>query len=75
MGDLQRGGIYGVCPRDGCNNGRRKSHFACSRCWYELPQEIRDAIWSAWRLYQADPNQLDALRASQQKAIDFWRYC
>lgn len=33
------------CGREGVPNAR----LSCRPCWYALPIELRNAIWTAWR--------------------------
>ena len=57
------------CPKDGCPKTVPDELFACSSHWYELPQEVRSAIWKAYRVHGVGSPELFAAHAV---AIAYW---
>ncbi len=37
------------CPAPGCERRIKVTLFACLDHWFQLPKDIRDAIWGAYR--------------------------
>lgn len=36
-----------LCPR--CNAEKKREMYACKKCWFSLPKQIRDDIWLGYR--------------------------
>lgn len=56
------------CPYEGCTKRIGRDLFACSRHWYMLPEDIRDAIWRAYRRHGVGPE----LIAAHERAYAAW---
>jgi hypothetical protein len=58
-----------VCPGKGCETDVPSDQLACKAHWFQLPQELRGRIWTAWRRRRSDPG---AHRAAVAEALVFW---
>jgi hypothetical protein len=45
------------CPGKGCTEQVPTSKLACRSHWFQLPKELRDRIWKAWRSGDTDKHQ------------------
>jgi hypothetical protein len=37
-----------TCPGPGCTADVPPEMLACSRHWYQVPRQLRAAVWRAW---------------------------
>lgn len=58
------------CARPGCDNPIQSGWFACKPDWYQLPREIRHAVFNAFRQGNRlrNPDYAHAVR----RAREFW---
>jgi hypothetical protein len=59
------------CPATGCAVRVARSKLACSRHWYQLPADIRSAVWRGYRTYRSDNGA--AHRAALTAALAWYR--
>lgn len=65
------------CPVEGCSNERDPAHVMCKRCWYMVPQPLRETVWRTYRLFGAwddrsvlaRENAIDAAEAKLAEAL------
>lgn len=58
------------CPAKGCGVTVERSKLACSRHWFDLPKQIRDRVWAAFRTHgMGSAEHTDAVGA----ALDWFR--
>lgn len=51
------------CPVPHCSNRvRSKQLLMCRSCWFRVPKELRDRVWTTWRLYLRQRQFLDLLK-------------
>ena len=53
-----------------CVCGGAKKHewnVLCARCWYRLPQPLRDRVWKLYRTAQGSPAHVAAVRECIQQ--------
>ena len=54
------------CPKDGCTRRIPQSQLACRTHWYQVPAELRSAVWHAWAngLGAGTPEHMRAITAA-----------
>jgi hypothetical protein len=60
------------CARPGCPATVPARMLACRAHWFELPRELRDAIWAAYRPGQSRKDPKGAYLAVVRRCVDFW---
>lgn len=56
-----------LCPATGCPQKVPNHMFACRTHWFQLPRDLRSAIWTAWR-----KRDLDAHAVATADAVEFY---
>jgi len=44
--------ITTTCPVPGCDRTKPSTHLMCKGHWAMVPKDLRDEVWSAWKLRQ-----------------------
>ncbi len=60
------------CPGPECSRRVPSNMLACSRHWFQVPREVRDEVWAAWRSLQrgaATPEELEAKNERHGRAM------
>jgi hypothetical protein len=52
------------CPSPSCDAQVSQAQFACRKHWYELPKDLRERIWAAYRNSQWDKHREALLEAT-----------
>ena len=62
------------CHRPGCNAEVAPRLVACSGHWFELPRNLRDAIWATYRRGQEiDKNPSAEYLDAADRCQEFWK--
>jgi predicted amidophosphoribosyltransferase len=56
------------CPN--CGKQIDKSQFGCSRCWFQLPNDLRRRVWANYRKPYGE--RLRGLPALYAEAMEVW---
>ena len=69
-----------TCPHPDCKRTIPNHLYACRDHWFTLPEEIRQAIWRAWRRFTGETYRtgdveglLADLEREQAKAVAYWK--
>lgn len=57
------------CPHPACNAPKPGNMYACRKHWFSLPQNIRNAIWAA---YKGSGALSEPWLKADKQATDFW---
>lgn len=58
------------CPIDGCTGRRKRNQVLCVTHWFQVPQALRERIWSLYRTAPGSPDHLRALAEAKRIVND-----